>query len=351
MADEQQEQQPEQSDLRTLLVSAMDEAEAKEKPEATQEPDQVEATPETPAESKAEEIPAEPIAAAPEATEAPEKPEPEPEALDSPAHWSLEHQEMFRGLEPKAQAFLMDRSKDMEAAHTRRSQEIAPLRNAQERWTPYLQQIQADPAQMFDSLVQHEYALRTGTNQQKLDLLFELGRVYGVTLPENGNGQPSPEEDPFQIQQKIQAALMPLAQRVQQLTGQGAAQQQQAQVDQVDQAAQNIQAFRDATGDDKKPSHPYFAEVEADMLAMAQAKSAAGQPLDLAELYESACWTNASVREKMQASKAWQSRKTEQQRAARATTAAGSLAGGGGGSTEQPQDRRAAIGAAWDAST
>ena len=331
----------------------MDEAEAKETPTDAAEPEPVVAAPETPTEPVAETSTPDPAEAAPVSTEASETPPEEPAEQDAPAHYSVEHQEMFRGLDPKAQSFLLDRSKEMEAAHTKRSQEIAPLRNAQEKWTPYLRQVQADPAVMFDTLLQHEYALRTGTNQQKLDLLMELGRTYGVTIPENGNGngQPTPEEDPFEIQQKIQAAVTPLAQQVQQLTGtwqQNTAQQQQAT---VDQAAQNIQAFRDAVGDDTKPSHPHYAEVEADMLAMAQAKSAAGQPLDLAELYESACWSNASVREKMQASKAWQSRKTEQQRAARAKTAAGSLAGGGGGSTEQPQDRRTAIGAAWDAST
>ena len=43
---------------------------------------------------------------------------------------------MFRGLDPKAQSFLMDRSKDMEADYTRKTQEIAPLRNAAEKWTP-----------------------------------------------------------------------------------------------------------------------------------------------------------------------------------------------------------------------
>ena len=59
---------------------------------------------------------------------------------------------MFRGLDPKAQGFLMDRSKDMEAAHTKRSQEIAPLRGAAEKWTPYLNQMQAEPSQVFDKL-------------------------------------------------------------------------------------------------------------------------------------------------------------------------------------------------------
>ena len=74
---------------------------------------------------------------------------------------------MFRGLDPKAQSFLMDRTKDMEGDYTRKTQEIAPLRSAAEKWTPYLSQMQADPAQTFDSLMGYEYGLRTGTNEQK----------------------------------------------------------------------------------------------------------------------------------------------------------------------------------------
>ena len=57
---------------------------------------------------------------------------------------------MFRALDPKGQAFLLDRYNKMEAAHTQRSQEIAPLRKATEKWTPYLAQIQAEPSQVFD---------------------------------------------------------------------------------------------------------------------------------------------------------------------------------------------------------
>ena len=63
----------------------------------------------------------------------------------------------------------------MEADYTRKTQEIAPLRNAAEKWTPYLSNIQADPAQTFDQLMQHEYGLRTGTNQQKIEILLGSG--------------------------------------------------------------------------------------------------------------------------------------------------------------------------------
>ena len=247
----------------------------------------------------------------------------------------------------------MDRSKDMEAAHTKRSQEIAPLRSAADKWNPYLSQMQADPATTFDSLMQYEYGLRTGTNEQRINILLGLARDYGVNMAQNGNGEPpSAEEDPFEIQKKIQAALNPVMQQVQQLNG--SVQQQQGYNQQASQAAgqQYIDEFRDRKGADGKLAHPYYPEVfEQDMLAMAQAKRAAGQPPDIDQLYEQAIWSNASVRAKMQAAERHTSKQAEQQRQERAKTAAGSLAGGGGSQTEQPEGIRETVEAAWTASS
>ena len=335
-----------------MLEEAWDKAE-----ESAKEPEEkveVEVKAEEPEAKPAEEVTAEakPAPGEPAAEEKAEEVEKEPEPLDAPTHWAVEHQEMFRGLDPAAQSFLMDRSKDMEAAHTKRSQEIAPLRNATEKWTPYLSQMKVDPATTFDSLMQYEYGLRTGTNEQKINILLGLARDYSVNMAQNGNGEPpSAEEDPFEIQQKIQAAVGPIVQQVQQMNGNMQQQQGYSQQASVAAAQQNIEQFRNSKGADGKPAHPYYAEVEQDMLAMAQAKQAAGQPLDIAELYEQAIWSNASVRAKMQAAERHTSKQAEQQRQTRAKTAAGSLAGGGGSQTDQPKDRRATIEAAFDAAS
>ena len=151
--------------------------------------------------------------------------------------------------------------------------------------------------------MQYEYGLRTGTNEQKINILLGLARDYSVNMAQNGNGEPpSAEEDPFEIQQKIQAALNPVMQQVQQLNG--SVQQQQGYSQQASVAAgqKNIDEFRDRKGADGKPAHPYFSEVFDDMLERAQAKYAAtGHPPDIAELYEAAIWSNASVRAKVQA--------------------------------------------------
>ena len=344
------EEKDEAQDTRSVLEEAYDKAmepEPEEKVEA-------EAKAEEPEEKPAEEVTA-------EATPTPGDPLPEgkseeveeqPGPPDAPHHWAVEHQEMFRGLDPEAQSFLLDRDKAMEAAHTRRSQEIAPLRSAAEKWNPYLSQLQADPATTFDSLMQYEYGMRTGTNEQKINILQGLARDYGVDFRTNGNGEPpSAEEDPFEIQQKIQAALNPVMQQVQQLNG--SVQQQQGYSQQASQAAgqQYINEFRDRKGADGKLAHPYYPEVFDDMLAMAQAKRAANQTPDIAELYEQAIWSNASVRAKMQAAERHTSKQAEQLRQARVKTAGGSLAGGGGSQTEQPKGIRESVEAAWDASS
>ena len=350
MADEV-EKQEEVTDRREQLEAAFTEA---EKPaEAAAETD---VSRETPTESQAPaETPqdgAERQEAAPSEEAQPEKAaEPAAEAIEAPEHWALEHQEMFRGLTPEAQSFLMDRSKDMEAAHTKRSQEIAPLRNTVEKWQPYLQSMGAPADRVVDSLMQYEYGLRTGTNEQKMNILLGLARDYGVNFAQNGNGKPAPtaDEDPFGIHAQIQQAVNPITQQIQQLQGtfqQQTTSQQQAQ---VTSAQQTIDRFRDEKGANGKLAHPYYQEVEQDMFGMAQAKQAAGQPLDIAQLYEQACWSNASVRAKMQAAERFKVSRSEQQRAARAKTAAGSLAGGAGAaSTDQPKSRRETLERSWD---
>ena len=347
MPDEEKEPQ----DTHSALEEAWDKAEedAKE-PEETVE---AEAKPEEPEEKPAEEaeVEAKPEPGKPLEEEA-EEVEKQPEALDAPTHWAVEHQETFRGLDPKAQAFLLDQHKAMEGDYTRKTQEIAPLRKLSEAWEPYMQQVGTTSDQYFNALAQTEHGLRSGTNEQKINILLGLARDYGVNMAQNGNGEPpSAEEDPFGIHEKIQAAVNPVIQQVQQLNGNFTQQQGYSQQASQTAAQKNIDEFRDRKGADGKLANPYFSEVFDDMLAMAKTKQATGQPLDLAELYEQSTWSNASVRAKMQAAERHISTQAEKQRQARAKIASGSLAGGGGSQTEQPKDRRAAIEAAFDAAS
>lgn len=286
-----------------------------------------------------------------------------PEALDAPAHWSLEDQTMFRQQSPEIQQYLLDRDKAMTAAHTKRSQEIAPLRKVAENLQPYLEQMGATPDQYFTTLAQTEYQLRTGTPQQQMQVLFQLGQQYiqgfdqiisgaggAATSPANGNGAGT-VEDPFGVgdvvQAHLQQAVGPLAQQVQQITGH-IGQQTQAQQQQRERAlTEQVQAFEAETGADGKPAHPYFAEVVGEMAAMAQAETAAGHTPDLQALYDRATWANPTVREKMLAAKEHVANLERKRELEKRRSAAGGLAGGGPStSKEQPRDLKAAIAAA-----
>ena len=356
MAEEKEEKEEDQpTDSRSVVEAAYDEAVEEEEAEVTAAEETKKAAPEAEAapDDAKEEKEEQSTDQVEEAAQEEVKEEPEP--IDAPAYYSLEDQEMFRALDPKGQAFLLDRYNKMEAAHTQRSQEIAPLRKATEKWTPYLAQIQAEPSQVFDSLMQHEYGLRTGTNEQKMNILMGLARDYGVNFTQEANGAPSAEEDPFGIHQQIQQAVTPITNQLQQLTGNIEQNNYATQQSSVADAQKIIDNFKDEKGADGKPAHPHFDEIGDDMLALAQAKSSTGQPLDIAELYDSACWANPSVRAKMTAAENFKSqqdqRKADKERARKAKTAAGSLAGGGGGGKEQPANLRAVIEEAYDSAT
>ena len=118
---------------------------------------------------------------------------------------------------------------------------------------------------------------------------------------------------------------------------------------------QVIERFRIEKGADGKPAHPYIDELLDDMTALAQARAAAGQTPDIAELYEAASWSNPSVRAKVQAAQKAADRaktkKADQERARRARTASSGLAGSGGGTAAQPRSRREEIEAAYDAAS
>ena len=277
----------------------------------------------------------------------------QPEPLEAPEHWDAGVRERFAQADRAWQEWLLERSREMDAAHTRRSQELAPLkpfREAAEQWSPYLQQIGATPDRMFSDLMQTEYALRTGTNADRKQILIGLAQRYNVDF--EAPAEASPEDDPFGVQKMVREAVAPLQQRIEAVNGGFQQQQAAAQAAAREEAARIVRGFEDEKGADGKPAHPYFQEVRTRMRSMAQAAEAAGQPVDIASIYEAACWSDPSVRAKMlaeekragQASK----RREEQERAKKARAAVGGLGGSGGGGKVQPRSRLKQLEGAWD---
>ena len=275
----------------------------------------------------------------------------EEDPLDYPAHWPKEHREAWTGTPRNLQQFYLDRNREMEAAHTRRSQELAPVRQLVDQWTPFVESFGGDTLQVLNEAMQTIHQLRSGTNAQRLRVLYDLGRAFGVDYTE-GQQQADPAQDPFGLRTMVAESMRPLQQQVHTLAQQHSGQQQATEQQQMQvglRALENFKSEKDADGNLK---HPHYDEVLEKMISTAQARRiATGRPLspeDIAPLYEEACWAVPSVRSKLIASqKAGNSdnaKRGDQGRQRRARSAAGGLSGGGGErQVEQPTDVRGAL--------
>ena len=313
-----------------------------EAPAEAVEADEPEATEDTP---EGDDAPEQAADGEEEASEDRSEDQAEDDTVDAPAHWALEDQEMFRGLDGKAQQFLLGRSKDMEAAHTKRSQEIAPLRTAMEEWKPYLDSIKVTPDLAFKTLISAEHTLRTGTEGQKRAALLKLASDYGISLEEqkaNGTAQ----ETDF-LTADIQKAVQPLQQELGTIRDTIVRRDEEAKLAQAERSAEQVRQFRDAKTEAGHPAHPYFDEVQEDMTRLAQADVASGKTPDINDLYERAIWSNPTVRAKLQAAQQHAAKKAaeraQKEKVKKAKAASVSVTGESSAPQEQPKSLRATI--------
>ena len=274
--------------------------------------------------------------------------------IEAPAHWSAADREMFGKQPPEARKWLMERSRAMEAAHTRRSQElaqqhqqVAPVAQIAQKWQPYLQQLGAAFPQAVDLLFDKEYRLRTGSQDEKLEIVRQIIDDYGIKPPGGGGeeGQ-APVQDPRvdQLTQQIHQMQAGWQQQQAQTVQQQQAYQQQAQA----RAQASLQEFATAKGADGKLAHPHFGEVQNDMTRLAQADLAAGVQPDLQSLYDRAVWANGNTRSQLLSAQQGQEAERRRQEAEKAKRAGGQISGAGAPAAEQPKGLRATLDAAWD---
>ena len=298
--------------------------------------------------------------AAPEEPAGGEKPAEGTEELQPippPQHWPAEQQEEFAKLTPKSQQFMLDAFRGMEAGHTRRSQEIAPMRAAAARWAPYLQQTGDTPDRAFDTLMQTERTLRTGTPAERREVVLGIIHKYGVEFGGangngNGNGDGAQPDDRFGIRKMVNEAVAGSDERFRRLEGQLRAREQAEAQARGARLQGVIRDFVDAKGPDGKPSHPHVQQVWREMGMIAETIERHGGVPDIADCYDKACRLNPAVWEKIETSRtlAAQSakRRDEQERARKAKVAAGGLGGAGGGGVSMPSDIDEQLGRAWD---
>ena len=102
--------------------------------------------------------------------------------LEAPTHWPSDDRELFTKQPKDVQQWMMGRIKHQDADYTRKTQEIAPLRNVIQKWNGYLTQTGQAPDYAFDLLMSAEQRLRSGTAQDKVAVLQALAADYNIPL-------------------------------------------------------------------------------------------------------------------------------------------------------------------------
>lgn len=271
-------------------------------------------------------------------------------AIDPPANWPEEVREKFGDLPPALQHWVYDTNKRMVADYTKKTQQVAQLRQAYSEIdrtiAPHVQKWALNgmnPASAIHQLI----ALSDFATENPMGFINYFANLRGINLSQLAPAESTEYKDP-QV-----AALERTVAAV--LANQNQAQQTQAQMQQAAQAAEYSRAFdytnsqldhiASQTGQDGKPLYPFFSELEEDMAV----EISSGRAKTVHEAYERAKWANPQTRSKLLA----RSRATENAKARQRTEAArraasslnGSSSGTGSPSTESMSIRDIITGA------
>ena len=288
-------------------VTAKDEEPEKEpEPEASKEEDPKEEVEEETVEEEPEPVTA-------EAEEEEETPAEEPEeSVAPPATWTEEAKTKFGQLDPGLQEEILKREKDYAQGIQKHSEAAKSAQSYENIVAPYramLASENATPEQAFGELLKTAYTLRSGTAEQRTQLILNLANQYGADLSQLNQ---TSEEDEY-VDPDIKALRAEIS-SLKQTT------QNQIQLDQ-NRAIQQNQKVIDDFAADKKNVH--FEAVRGTMSALIQSGDAA----TIEEAYEKSLYVVPEVREKViqeQVKKAADKRiKDENTAAAKAKKAAG----------------------------
>lgn len=229
--------------------------------------------------------------------------------------WTREERELFAKQPPEVQALLIEKYKGMEAAHTKRSMEIADMRreiqHIEGEWTavskllePHRQAYRAEgmtDSQAIGRLVAaHEALQRDPANaiawlvqsyaQDPVEIVRAIAATTGLDLTQATAPGAATAPDP---------AVQKLMQEVNALKSTLTGQQQALQHEQQGKALQEIEQFANAKDEQGQPLHPHFDDLADDIVMIVKGARAAGKQITLQDAYDRALYANPNTRQKV----------------------------------------------------
>ena len=202
-------------------------------------------------------------------------------------------QEQFMALTPETQQFVIDRINEREAAIVEQIRPFAPVLETVSSWHPYLESVGIPAESAVHQLLTMEQTLRQGSNEQKLQALEWIVKSYGIQFADDA------EQDP--LDKLLAEKVGPLQAKIDELQGTLSGNQAEQKSQVVDQFVASVVQFAEEKGPDGNPLRPYFKDVQEDFTRLVRLAVSEGQSLDFKNLYDRACWSDPTVRAKMQA--------------------------------------------------
>lgn len=245
--------------------------------------------------------------AALQATEAPQ--------IDAPpSTWTPAAKAEWSVLSPVVKAELKKREVDFQKGITQYKQAAdygTSIMTQLQPYEPMIRAVGATPEQAVGGLLAREYRLRTGSPQERGQIIARMVQELGADMSP-WMGQPNqqapvegqPVVDQRQIQAMVAQMVQPYTQQFQKVQSQLSAQEQQRQQAQQQAALGQIEAFKNEADQKGQAKHVYFDNVQDLMIPLLQS----GQAKSLEQAYEMACRAHPEV---SQALTVEQRRKTE----------------------------------------
>lgn len=253
-------------------------------------------------------------------------------AARAPGTWTPAAREKWSSLDPEVRAEIWKREREASRALTASTEARkfqGEFMNAVQPFMGFIAAEGSTPIQAVQNLMQTAAALRVGTPQQKVQVVADVIKNFGIDLQALDSylaGQQPQFTPQTLIQQEVQRALTPLQQFQQQLL-----QSQRAQAQALD--AETDSELARFASDPKNEFFPDVKDVMADLIEVAAKR---GIQMGLTEAYERATLIHEPVRRVIEGRKQTEAARAAAARARNARNAASSITPSSEANVAQP---------------
>ena len=221
----------------------------------------------------------------------------EPQSKRPPSTWSAKGKASFSKLPKHIQDEIIKREADIGKGISMYKQAANYGRTLGEAIKPYEAMIRSensDPIKTVQNLLNTAYRLRSGTPQQRGQLVMQIAQEYGADLSQYTSANAENTEN--QEIPALQQYLNPIQEKLNNLEQVYASQQQAAQQQTQQEALTSISSFQNQVDEKGNIRNVHFDDVRNDMADLIENAERQGRQLSLEEAYETACWANPQIR-------------------------------------------------------